>query len=186
MGPKPIVGRTGAAARGAPTVRQGSASVESPGTGANGRRDMLRSVGGQLIRLSVAPSSHRAYSTGFRSWAAFRGLIGEDAYFDAAASDADKIQELLEFVAWCASEGNQAGTIANKLSAVLHFHRINLHMELPTSSPLIKRALKGVTRSHVAAGTQKECVARFRGNNCWKDRDWIYLGVQAAAFFACL
>ena len=73
----------------------------------------------------------------------FRGLIGEDAYFDAAASDADKIQELLEFVAWCASEGNQAGTIANKLSAVLHFHRINLHMELPTSSPLIKRALKG-------------------------------------------
>ena len=28
-------------------------------------------------------------------------------------------------------------------------------MELPTSSPLIKRALKGVTRSHVAAGTPK-------------------------------
>ena len=82
-------------------------------------------------------------------------MIGEDAYFDAAASDADKIQELLEFVAWCASEGNQAGTIASKLSAVLHFHRINLQMELPTSSPLIKRALKGVTRSHVAAGTPK-------------------------------
>ena len=102
---------------------------------------MLRSVGGQLIRLSVAPSSHRAYSSGFRSWAAFRGLIGEAEYFDAAVSDTDKIQELLEFVAWCASEGNQAGTIANKLSAVLHFHRINLQMELPTSSPLIKRVL---------------------------------------------
>ena len=28
-------------------------------------------------------------------------------------------------------------------------------MELPTSSTLIKRALKGVTRSHVAAGTPK-------------------------------
>ena len=55
----------------------------------------------------------------------------------------------------CASEGNQAGTIANKPSAVLHFHRINLQLELPTSSPLIKRALKGVTRSHVAAGTPK-------------------------------
>ena len=66
-----------------------------------------------------------------RSWAAFRGLIGEAEYFDAAVSDTDKIQEVLEFVAWCASEGNQAGTIANKLSAVLHFHRINLHMELP-------------------------------------------------------
>ena len=28
-------------------------------------------------------------------------------------------------------------------------------MEFPTSSPLIKRALKGMTRSHVAAGTPK-------------------------------
>ena len=116
---------------------------------------MLRSVGGQLIRPSVALSSHRAYSSGFQSWAVFRGLIGEDAYFDDAASDTDKIQELLEFVAWSTSEGNQAGTIANKLSAVLHFHHINLQMELPTSSPLIKRALIGVTRSHVAAGTPK-------------------------------
>ena len=38
---------------------------------------------------------------------------------------------------------------------MLHFHRVNLQMELPTSSPLIKRGLKGVTRSHVAAGTPK-------------------------------
>ena len=116
---------------------------------------MLRSVGGQFIRLSVAPSSHRAYSTGFWSWAAFRELIGEDAYFDAAVSDKDKIQELLEFVEWCASRGNQAGTIANKLSAVLHVHGISFQMELPTSSPLVKHALKGVTRSHVATGIPK-------------------------------
>ena len=82
-------------------------------------------------------------------------MIREAQYFDAAVSDTDKIQEFLEFVTWRASEGNQAGTIANKLSTVLHFHRINLQMELPTSSPLIKRELKGVTRSHVAAGTPK-------------------------------
>ena len=123
---------------------------------------MLRSVGGQLIRLSVAPSSHRAYSSGFRSWAAFRGLIGEAEYL-TPRSPTHKIQELLEFVARCASEGNQAGTMANKLSAVLHFHRINFQIELPTSSPLIKRALKGVTRSHVAAGTPK----RLRGPISW-------------------
>ena len=115
------------------------------GAGVTGRRAMLRSVGGQLIRQSVARSSHRAYTSGFRSWATFRGLIGEAGYFDAAVSDTDKIQDLLEFVAWCASEGNQAGTIASKLSAVLHFHRINLQMELTTSSSLIKRALQGVT-----------------------------------------
>ena len=38
---------------------------------------------------------------------------------------------------------------------MLHFHRVNLQIELPTSSPLIKPALKGVARSHVVAGTTK-------------------------------
>ena len=80
-------------------------------------------------------------------------MIGEAEYFHAAASDTDEIQALLEFVAWCVSEGNQAGTIVGKLSSVLHFHRVNLHMELPTSSALIKRTLKGVARSHVATET---------------------------------
>ena len=79
---------------------------------------MLRSVGGQLIRESVARSSHRAYTSGFRSWATFRGLIGEAKYFDAVASDTNTYQALLEFVAWCASEGNLAGTITGQLSAV--------------------------------------------------------------------
>ena len=59
---------------------------------------MLRSVGGQVIRLSVAPSSHQAYTSGFRSWIVFRGLVGEAEYFDAAVSDTDKVQELLDFV----------------------------------------------------------------------------------------
>ena len=63
---------------------------------------------------------------------------------------------MLEFVAWCGvSEGNQAGSIAKKLAAVLHFHRIHVQMELPTSSPLIKRDLKEAERSHVAVGTSK-------------------------------
>ena len=35
-----------------------------------------------------------------------------------------------------------------------------------------------MTRSHVAAGTQKECIARYRGTRCWKDKDWRYLGVR--------
>ena len=49
------------------------------------------------------------------------------AYFDTPASNnADTIKELLEFVAGCALEDNQAGTVASKLSAVLHFHRVNL------------------------------------------------------------
>ena len=82
-------------------------------------------------------------------------MVGETDHFDTAVSDADKVQELLEFIAWCTSEGNQAGTIAGKKSAVLHFHRVNSQMEFPTSSSLIKRALKEVERLHVAAGTPK-------------------------------
>ena len=72
----------------------------------------------------------------------FRGLTRVAAYFDTPASNSDKIQELLELVAWCALEGNRPGTVASKLSAVSYFHRANLQMELPTSSPLGKRALK--------------------------------------------
>ena len=62
-----------------------------------------------------------------------------------------------EFVAWCGvSEGNQAGTIASKLAAMVPFYRVDSQMELPTSSPLIERGLKGVKRSHVATGTSKK------------------------------
>ena len=102
--------------------------------------------------------------------------MGEAEYFDAAVSDTDKIQELLEFVAWCASEGNQAGTIASKLSAVLHFHRINLQMESPTSSPLIKRAMKRWRDRALPQEPRKECVARFRGIHCGRTRIGFILG----------
>ena len=116
---------------------------------------MLRSVGGRPIRQSVSSSFYRAYTPSFRVWTTFRRLIRAANYFYLAAFDTGKILAVLEFVAWCVSEGNQAGTIAGKLSAVLHFHRVNLQMEWPTSSPLTKSALKGVERSHVAARTPK-------------------------------
>ena len=58
-----------------------------------------------------------------------------------AISGADNVQALLEFVAWCVSEGNQAGTITEK-NAVLHSHRVHLQKKFPTPLPLIKRALK--------------------------------------------
>lgn len=55
---------------------------------------MLWSVGSQLTRQSVAPSSHRAYWSSFWSWTAFRGSIGEIECFDAVAFDAEKIQAI--------------------------------------------------------------------------------------------
>ena len=61
-------------------------------------------------------------------------------------------------------------------SAVLHFHRVNLQRELPTSSPLIKRAQKGVARSHVAVGLQKEIAARSPGTYSWEIRACFRVG----------
>ena len=117
---------------------------------------MYRNFGSQFIRQSLAPSSQKAYSSGFRSWTTFRGLIGETQYLKAADSLTENTQALLKFVTWCGvSEGNQASTIESKLAAVLGFHRVDALMELPMSSPLMKLALKGVEWSHVAAGTSK-------------------------------
>ena len=83
-------------------------------------------------------------------------MNGNAQYLDAADSLTGETQALPEFIAWCgALEGNQAVAIASKLAAMLPFHRVDAQMELFTSSPLIERALKGVKRSHVFAGTSK-------------------------------
>ena len=81
-------------------VRPGSVSVGRPGLGASGSCAMLRSAASQLIRQSIAPSSHRAYTSGFRSWTHFRGLIRVAPLVDTSASNTDNIQPLLEFVVW--------------------------------------------------------------------------------------
>lgn len=109
--------------------------------------------------------------------AAFQGLVGEAKYFDAAASDTDKIEALLEFVAWCVSESDQAGIIASKVSAVLHFHGFNSILEMPTLSALTKRALKVVAQSHAAAGTPKTSASpHFVGCTVGRTASGLSLG----------
>ena len=104
-------------------------------------------------------------------------MIGEAEYFDAAVSDADKIQELLEFIAWCASEGNQAGTIASKLSAVLHFLRINLQMELPTSSSAYQACIERADESaRCRRDPEKSASPDFVGCNVERIRIGLVLG----------
>ena len=113
-------------------------------------------------------------------------MIGEAEYFDSAVSDTDNIRELLEFVAWCASEGNQAGTIASKLSAVLlppHQLTNGVAYVVAAYQACIGR---GDAIARCRRNPEKSSSPDFRGNNCWKDKDWIYCGVRAAAFFACL
>ena len=49
-----------------------------------------------------------------------------------------------------------AGTISGKLAAVQYFHRLEAGVELPTTAPVLKSALKGIARGHVAAGTPRQ------------------------------
>ena len=74
-------------------------------------------------------------------------------------SDAEeyKVWALIDCASWCCeAEGNLAGTISGKLTAVQYFHRLEAGVELPTTAPVLKSALKGIARGHVAAGTPRQ------------------------------
>ena len=103
----------------------------------------FRRVGVQFIGRSVAESSRRGYASAFRSWCAFRGLMGCEVYLRRDESAEDTAWALIDFAAWCFEvAGNQAGTISGKFAAVQFFHRHDMQIEVDTSSPLIKCALK--------------------------------------------
>ena len=60
---------------------------------------------------------------------------------------------LIDFAAWCfQSKGNLASTISGKFAAVQYFHRMEMQVEIATTSPLIKCALRGIARSHIDQG----------------------------------
>ena len=68
-----------------------------------------------------------------------------------------KVWYLIEYASWsCEAEGNLAGTISGKLAAVQYFHWLEVGVELPTTAPVLKSALKGVARGHVATGTPRQ------------------------------
>ena len=72
-------------------------------------------------------------------------------------SEEHKVWVLIEYAWWsCEAEGNLAGTISGKLTAVQYFHRLEAGVELPTTAPVLKSALKGIARGHVAAGTPRQ------------------------------
>ena len=68
-----------------------------------------------------------------------------------------KVWVLIEYASWCCeAEGNLTGTISGKLAAARYFHRLEAGVELPTTAPVLKSALKGTARCHVAAGTPRQ------------------------------
>ena len=81
-------------------------------------------------------------------------MMGLEKLFRSDASPRDMVWALIDFAAWCfESEGNLARTISGKLAAVQYYHRVEAQVEIVTSSPVIKWALKGIARFHVEAGT---------------------------------
>ena len=77
-------------------------------------------------------------------------------FLESSDSDSHKAWALVDFASWCcASERNLANTISGKFAAVQYFHRLNVGVELPVTAPVVQCALKGIARSHVAAGTPR-------------------------------
>ena len=69
----------------------------------------------------------------------------------------DKVWVLIEYASWCCeAKANVAGTMSWKLAAVQYFHRLETGVELPTTAPVLKSALKGIARGHVAARTPRQ------------------------------
>lgn len=135
-------------------------------------------IGCELVRHPITSSAQRTFSSGWRAWGAFRGLIGEDVHTSVGGKRREssaQVQALVASVAWCSSsEGNHAGAIAGKSAAVKYSHRVEARLEIPAGAPLVNRALKGVEKAHVAAGTYQEerTIACFLGNSA----DWSDLG----------
>ena len=117
---------------------------------------MFRGIGTHLLRRPVAVSSEHTYASGFRSWSAFRRLIGADRYISWADTADARLWALINFAAWCsASEGNQAASISRKIAAVQHFQRVDMGLELPTRSRVLRGRLNRIARSHAEASTKK-------------------------------
>jgi len=64
---------------------------------------------------------------------------------------------MIDFAAWCFKE-------KRKLAAKQYYHRIQVHIEVASTSPLVKCALRGIERLHVAQGTR----SRARLPTTWK------------------
>ena len=71
-------------------------------------------------------------------------------------SEEHKVWVLIEYASWCCEAEGNLGTISGKLAAVQYFHRLEAGVELPTTAPVLKSALKGIARGHVAAGTPRQ------------------------------
>ena len=126
----------------------------APGQGAGG--SLYRHLDLEYVGGSVAGSTRCTYESGGRSWRTFGRLMGYQEYLESSYSESSKAWALIDFASWCCvSEGNLANIISEKFAAVQYLHRLKEGVELPITVPVVQCALKGIVRSHVAAGTPR-------------------------------
>ena len=113
-------------------------------------------------------------------------MIGRGLYLRGGHDEL--VQALVAFVAWCcSSKGNVASTISTKLAAVQYFHRVDAQVELPTGAAPVNRALKGVERAHVSAGTTRRVRVPVFWGTIWRGQHLIpALGDGGRVLWLCL
>lgn len=91
------------------------------------------------MAASIAPNSHKAYATGWKTFCQFRqqshGIVGPLA----------SAEEVRQFVAWLSLRGLAPSTIANYVSGVGYFYKLR-GMSDPTKDFLVSKLLEGSRR----------------------------------------
>lgn len=79
----------------------------------------------------------------------FRGLMGREGSFAAESSAGEMSWALTDFAAWYfETRGHTAGAISGKFAAVEYFHRVGAHVEVVTTSPVLKCTSRRIERLH--------------------------------------
>ena len=164
-------------------------SISKPGLGFGGKRQssLYLSVGLQLVRNAVAPSTLRAYQGYFGSWVEFRlNVVCEPVFLEATENPVVNVRSLLEYTVYAvATKKLQAQTVESHLSAIKFFHRSSRGFELNTAHPLLRNALKGSARS-LSRDRNRECEGRCRGPCCSPESIWRRRGGLVGAFCGLL
>ena len=114
-----------------------------------------------IISHGLAPSTRNSYRKG---WASFEDFCSRaETKYGPAFSETDPKEEventLIAFVvAEVHHHGNQGGSAANKLAAVVHYHKTHIGTDLVANSRRLPLVLAGLKRETGGAGNAKRPV----------------------------
>ena len=117
---------------------------------------MFRDIARGYALGRVAASTRATYERAWRMWVEWREWRKKSCWLDARMSEAELVEELVEFMAYCcAVRGNKETTVAGKMVAVNFSHEQWVGLSLPLNHFRIKAVREGIKRAHVDGGTQQ-------------------------------